>query len=188
MMKFFFLVLSVFMLSSCSGGKYAENQKKLDEMYGACKNPTKTLSKQKYKACLAKERAQGETMFDLAGDVNDLIRGKNRSVVYQNTVNSYLWNAALEMTKSYPLKIADNQGGFLETDWINDPENNLQRCLIKVRVLSQELVSTGVSTNLICEVKQDEVWVSDSKSYVDEEKQLTLKILSTASNLANTSL
>ena len=157
-------------------------------MYGECKNPTKKLSKQKYKACLAKERAQGDTMFDLAGDVNDLISGKNNSVVYQYSVNSYLWNAALEVTKSYPLKIADNQGGFLETDWINDPENNLQRCLIKVRILSQELVSTGVSTNLICEIKQNEVWVSDSNNYDEEEKQLTLKILSTAANLANTSL
>ena len=34
------------------------------------------------------------------------------------SVNPYLWKHQLKLTKSYPLNIADNQGGFIETDWI----------------------------------------------------------------------
>ena len=85
----------------------------MDELYG-CKKPGENLSKEKYKACLAKERAGGESIFDLEGNLNDLIRGKD-NVVYQYTVNPYLWRAAIEVTNTYPLKIADNQGGYIQT-------------------------------------------------------------------------
>ena len=188
MIKFFYILLGVIFLQSCTG-TYEENRKRADKLYGKCDNPADNLksNKAKYKACKAKERAGGESLFDLDGDLNDLIGFGNNQVVYQYSVNPYLWSASLEVTDNYSLKIADNQGGFLETDWIGDPENNLQRCLIKVRITSQELVSNGVSTSLICEIYQNDTWVSDSKSYVEEEKQLTLKILSVASKLANAS-
>ena len=47
----------------------------MDELYG-CKKPGENLSKEKYKACLAKERAGGKTFFDLEGELNDLINNK----------------------------------------------------------------------------------------------------------------
>ena len=158
---------------------------KLDELYGECRNPTKKLNKQQYKACLAKERANGESFFNLEGDLNDLIRGKKETIVYQNSINPYLWKASLEVTKKYPLKIADNQGGYIETNWINDDK---QRCLIKIRILSSELISTGVTTNFICENISDNKWINDGKNYINEEKQLTLSILKTAANLKSSNL
>ena len=51
-----------------------------------------------------------------------------------------------------------------------------------------ELISTGVMTKFICEKKENENWILDNKSYLAEEKQLTLKILSTASSLADSQL
>ena len=89
------------------------------------------------------------------------------------------------MTSPYPLKIADNQGGYIETDWIVDKSNQAQRCIIKINILSAELISTAVSSRLICENKSDDLWVSDSVQYVEEEKQLTLKILKLGNDLAN---
>ena len=139
----------------------------------------------KYQRCKAKERAGGESLFGLEGDLSDLIRGKNNDVVYQYSVNPFLWNASLEVTKSYPLKIADNMGGFIETDWITDSKNISQRCLIKIQVLSRELITTGVNTNFLCEKKDNNTWVSDDVKYVEEEKQITLKILEIASKLSN---
>ena len=53
-----------------------------------------------------------------------ILIGKKENVVYQSNVNPYLWNASLEVTKKYPLKIADNQGGFIETDWIYENNKN----------------------------------------------------------------
>ena len=153
----------------------------MDELYG-CKKPGENLSKEKYKACLAKERAGGESLFDLEGDLNDLIRGKD-NVVYQYTVNPYLWRAAIEVTNTYPLKIADNQGGYIQTEWINNTENNSIRCLIKIQILSKELITTGVSSNFLCENKANETWSSDNIDYIEEEKQITLKILEVAGKL-----
>ena len=190
MFRFVILLFVPLLLLSCGGGKYKDNQKKLDEIYGECDNPTKRilLSDLQYKNCKAKERAKGESLFDLDGDLNDLISGRNKDVVYINSVNPYLWGASLELTSSYPLKIADNQGGYIETDWIKNSENLNQRCLIKIKILSNELLSTGVSTKFICETKNNENWILDNKSYLSEEKQLTLKILSTASKLADSEL
>ncbi len=182
MTRIAYVILASLFLYSC-GGKYEENQKKIKDLYG-CKVPGENLSKQKYRDCLAKEQAEGERLFDLAGDLNDLIRGGNGGAVYQYAVNPDLWSASIEVTKSYPLKIADSQGGFIETEWINDSTNNSQRCLIKIQVRSTELISTGVTTNFICEKKVDGSWVSDNQDYIEEEKQLTLKILEIAGNLS----
>ncbi len=113
-----------------------------------------------------------------------LIDGKNNTV-YQYSVNPYLWSASLEVTSTYPIKIADNQGGFIETDWISQSGNNSLRCLIKIRVLSTELVTTGVDTKFLCENKDQGVWVSDNNEYLQEEKQITLKILEIAGRLAD---
>jgi hypothetical protein len=188
MIRLIYISLSLLILSSCGNGQHQKNMERLDELYGECKNPTRQLSKEKYKACLAKQRAGGESLFDLKGDINDLIAGRRDNVVIQNSVNPYLWRASLEMTSSYPLKIADNQGGYIETDWISSPENQNQRCLIKIRILSTELISTGVSSDFLCENKKLDTWVIDNQDYFEEEKQLTLQILKTASNLSNSVL
>ena len=76
----------------------------------------------------------------------------------------------------------------IETDWINQKEAPNNRCLIKVRIISQELVSNGVATKFICEEKIDNQWAADNDSYVEEEKQLTLKILSAAATISENSL
>ena len=186
MIRYFYLFLGLIFINSCTGN-YEENQKKLKEIYGECDNPVDKLksNKLKYQRCKAKERAGGESLFGLEGDLGDLIRGKNNDVVYQYSVNPFLWNASLEVTKSYPLKIADNMGGFIETDWITNSKNSSQRCLIKIQVLSRDLITTGVNTNFLCEKKDNNTWVSDDVKYVEEEKQITLKILEIASKLSN---
>tara|TARA_B100001121_G_C18684629_1_gene620106 strand:- start:1704 stop:2258 length:555 start_codon:yes stop_codon:yes gene_type:complete len=183
-MKKSLILLSLALLISCTGN-YEKNIAELDEVYGKCKNPARTYTEKQYKQCVISENAKGESFFGLQGDLGDLISGKDKETVYQSTVNTYLWNGALDVTNTYPLKIADNQGGFIETDWINNGNSN--RCLIKIRILSNEMISTGVSTKFVCETKVDGVWKKDNENYVKEEQQLTLKILENASNLKNTS-
>ena len=186
MFKYFFGIIGIIFFYSCSGN-YEEQRTKAAKLYGECDIPSENLkaNKIKYKQCKAKERAGGESLFDLDGDLNDLIKGDSKKV-YQYSVNPYLWSASLEVTSPYPIKIADNQGGFIETDWITQSDNNSQRCLIKIRVLSTELITTGVNTKFLCENKNNDIWVSDDKEYFQEEKQITLKILDIAGKLANT--
>ena len=177
----------VFILQSCSGN-YEKNMTKLNEIYGECDNPA-NQSRYKYGSkrwenCKARERAQGEKLFDIGGEINDLIGGKNKNVVYQNNINPELWRGSLEVTKKYPLKIADNQGGYIETDWIYSPGIENQRCLIKIQVLSSELITTGVTSNFLCEKKTNDIWVSDNNEYLNEEKKIILKILEIAGGLS----
>ncbi len=179
MLRYTIYLCAIFLIS-CTG-TYEQNQARMDDLYG-CKKPGENLSKEKYKACLAKERADGESFFDLEGNLNDLIGGKEK-VVYQYNVNPYLWKAALDVTKTYPLKIADSQGGYIQTEWINNTEDQSIRCLIKIQILSKELITTGVSTNFLCENKLNETWGPDNIDYIEEEKQITLKILEIAGTL-----
>ena len=58
--------------------------------------------------------------------------------------------------------------------------------LIKIQVLSSDLTTTGVTTNFICETKNNVNWVPDNKDYTQESNQITLKILEIAGNLKNT--
>lgn len=178
----------MFFLQACSGN-YDKNISKLDEIYGECDNPANSAiykkGSKKWENCKARERAQGEELFDIRGEINDLIGRKNENVVYQNNINPELWRGSLEVTKKYPLKIADNQGGYIETNWIYTPGIEDQRCLIKIQVLSSELITTGVTSTFLCENKVNETWVSDNVNYLDEEKKIILKILEIAGNLSN---
>ena len=189
MLKIFVFLFSSVIIFSCSGGNYEKNLQELDEVYGMCENPMRPLSTRKYKECIAAERANNESFFDINSDLNNLFnRGGNSNYVVQYTVNPSLWQAALNITEKFPLKIADNQGGYIETDWINQKESPNSRCLIKVRITSQELVSTGVATKFICEEKIDNQWVANNDSYLTEEKQFTLKILSAAADISQNTL
>ena len=183
------LLLLIFFLGGCSGN-YEKNMSKLDEIYGECDNPANS-SKYKYGSkrwenCKARERAQGEEFFDIGGEINELFGNRNNNVVVQNSVNPDLWRGALDVTKKYPLKIADNQGGYIETEWIYTPGIEDQRCLIKIQVVSRELITTGVTSSFLCEKKTNDVWISDNKNYQTEEKKIILKILEIAGKLSST--
>ena len=138
----------------------------MDKIHGVCNNPYRNYSKQEKKICEDKERAAGPD-----GEIGDPInitemienfRSGGQQTSYQGmTVNQNLWEASLILLDQYPLDIVDSQGGFISTDWIIKRENPNQRCLIKVNVTSQELLSNGVKVKLLCEQKELDVWYGD---------------------------
>ena len=79
--------------------------------------------------------------------------------------------------------ISTIEGGFISTEWITNKDIPDQRCLIKINVTSKELLANGVNVKIICENKSDDNWYQDSLSYIDQEKNLTLKILEIAKQL-----
>ena len=200
MLKLLSIILSLFILTSCNQGNHQKNLTELDEIYGKCDNPMReneynsnNKNSRIYRNCKAKEMAGGESLFDLEESFKDAFGIGSRSksdVLVVNSVNPLLWSASLDVTKDYPLKIADNQGGYIETDWIYGDGSlaDKNRCLIKIRVLSQDLISTGVQTNFICETKKNSNWANDEKDYFQQEKQITLSILERASELAQSNL
>ena len=201
MIKQFILltIISLLALSCSKTGNLEKNLEELDEIYGKCDNPMRAneynnhnKDSRLYRACKANENAKGTTLFDLGDSFKEAFNNQTSSnsgnLVYQNNVNSYLWRSALKLTKNYPLKIADNSGGYIETDWIYNDSSENNRCIIKIQITSPEIVSNGVDTVFICQIKSSENWVNDGINYKEEEKQLILKILSDASKTSNSQL
>ena len=179
-------IIFLFATLSCSGN--LENQKqKLDQIYGYCDNPQREFNDLEYEICKANERAAGPSGKGIEKEplslskLTDLLNGKgsSESPLISN-INPSLWQAALDVTSNYNLKIADSSGGFIQTEWINDPDLSNQRCLIKIQILSSELISTGVKTSILCETYDNENWASSDEKFLAEEKKLTLKILELA--------
>ena len=46
-------------------------------------------------------------------------------------------------------------------------------------------MSNGVNTKIICQRKETNEWYSSNELFIEEEKNLTLKILENASQLSN---
>lgn len=182
------LLLVVGCGSGIIGGKHQENLAKLDKVYGYCDNPQRQIQKGtiQYKVCKDKEAAAGADGLideDFKLPLVDRILNNEYGggqVIYTSSVNKYLWSGSLNVLADYPLKTADSNGGYLETEWIYDELG--QRCVIKIQISSLELVSNGVETNIICQKKIDSEWISTNEKFVNEEKQLTLGILSSARN------
>jgi hypothetical protein len=182
-MKKICVILIGFLLISCSGKNrnLEKNLEELDKIHGTCDNPHRNLTKSEYKVCKDKERVSKGDELD-AKSIADLIlgqRGGNATQIGVSPINIHLWNGAMETVKNYPLKNVDSVGGYLETEWIYDDENN-QRCAIKIKILSQQLISTAVQTNMICQDLNNDVWLNSKESLDNESKQITLTVLDKA--------
>ena len=191
--KFLSLIKIIFVLSfsvffiNCAG-TLEQDLKKLDEIYGYCDNPQRNLRGSKYETCKAKERAAGpegkadEKTAMSFDTIVEKIRGGPKQNVFSAPVNPSLWRGSLEALKPYDLKIADNQGGFIQTEWIYNSNEPNSRCIIKIQINSIELVSNGVDAVIQCQKKLGDIWQNDDIQYITEEKKLILKILELANN------
>ena len=181
------MILISSILLGC-GGKHQENVKKLDEVHGVCDNPARILTKRQYEICKMKQRGNsGENLDvdDLSTSLGELLSdqlGLGTTIVGGSSfANRYLWQASLDVLSPFPIKIADNGGGYIETDWIIDyNQSSDKRCQIKVMVRSTELVSNGIKSTLNCQSFDGQNWIADGQKYPKEEKNITLKILEVA--------
>lgn len=171
-------ILLFLLLSSCANPNLEKNLEELDKVYGRCDNPHRQYGKVEYQVCKDKERAgTNSEPFNISNFLENRSPNKDNAL-NRSMVNQDLWNSSLSVLEDYSLKIADNEGGYVETDWIYENQN---RCLIKVQIISAELISTGVKTKILCQKNNNDLWVNDNIIYVDEEKKLTLRILELAS-------
>ena len=185
--KIVLMMLISSILYGC-GSKHQENVARLDEVHGVCDNPARILTKRQYEICKMKERgnAGGELdIDDLETSLGELLSdqlGLGTTIVGGSSfANRYLWQASLDVLSPFPIKIADNGGGYIETDWIIDyNQSSDKRCQIKIMVRSSELVSNGLKSTLNCQDFDGENWNTDKKEYPNEEKNITLKILEVA--------
>ncbi len=189
-MKVLIILLTLILLQSCSntGGDIEKNLAETDKIYGKCNNPNRQFTYITKKICEDQERAAGPD--GVVGDPINLTEifsglGGNKKIIYAGAnSNQFLWNGALETLKEYPLMTVDSQGGFISTDWILEEANPDQRCMIKINITSRELISNGVNTKILCQKKETEEWYLNNEIFIEEEKNITLKILEKASQLS----
>ena len=187
-----FILLAVILISGCNANRAQQSEeslKRLDDLYGYCDNPQRNIKGTDYEICIAKQRANsGEplTTEDIATSLSGLFKRDEKIAggASYSLVNSYLWQASLRVLTPFSIKIADNSGGYIETDWILDYNQTPDtRCQIKTIILSPELVSNGIEVAINCQNFDGQNWQGDRKEYLEEEKNLTLKILQTAASL-----
>ena len=183
-----FSSMSIFFFFGCSSNNYQDNLAKLDKIYGKCDNPNRTLSSREYKFCKTQEEVGNldKERVDILAVFNRDNKKSNNSGTSMS-INPSLWQASLQVLKRYPLENADALGGIIETKYIYSEENINQRCVIKILITSQEIISNGVSTEIICENKKANNWYADQNDYLEEAKQITLSILKKANELELTS-
>ena len=193
MLKLLFGFVIALSISSCSQGlnegNIEKNLKATDKIYGRCNNPNRQFTLIEKEICIAKERAagpDGEVGDPLnLTEIIDKFNNPDKNVVYGGlSVNEFLWNGSLSVLGAYPLQTVDSQGGFISTEWILDKEETNKRCQIKINITSQEFVSTGVETKILCQKKDGSEWYPEKEILVEEEKKITLKILEKAQELS----
>ena len=189
MMRFIIVFSAYLALISCSSNNQA-NLEKFDKVYGRCDNPHRQMSDREYNICVAQERAVSldKEPISIAGIFKKDENSASSQGSIGSTINQFLWQSSLKVLTDYPLKNVDSIGGYIETEPVYDKENLSQRCTIKITILSSQLISNGIDTNIICEQKQQDLWISTNEDFSNEEKQLSLKILSEAQNISNTNL
>ena len=194
MWKILVCFASILILSSCSQGlnqgSIEKNLEATDKIYGRCNNPNRQFSEVEKEICISKVRAAGPDgeigeAFNIT-DLIDKINNPNKGVVYAGSnVNQFLWNGSLSVLETYPLKTVDSQGGFIASDWILNKNEPDKRCQIKVNVTSQDLISTGVKTKIICQEQNNSQWYPNNEMLIEQEKKITIKILEIAQELSN---
>ena len=193
MLKSLISMALVLLLTSCSqgimGGNLEKNLEETDKIYGKCNNPNRQMSAIDKEICRGKVMATGpdgkiDDPINLT-DMFDRFNNPNKNVVYGGlSVNQYLWQGSLSVLENYPLQTVDSQGGFISTDWIINKDEPNRRCQIKINVISQDLISTGVKTKLLCQENDNDQWYPDGTLLVEEEKKITLTILEKAQELS----
>ncbi len=185
MRKFYlFILTSLFsvLILSCQGTR-EQDLKKLDKLWGYCDNPHREFSELEYNTCKRKEMAKRSDdanmePFNLTDLMDKINNGFDSGTgLVNSSVNPYLWQGSIDVTSDYNLKIADATGGFLQTEWIYEENSSNKRCLIKIQIVSAEYISTGVKSSFLCENKNEDIWITDGKKYLEEEKMLTLRVL-----------
>lgn len=73
-------------------------------------------------------------------------------------VNRFLWRASLDTVAFMPVKMADVQGGIIQTDWYQDQDQPDERFRVNIFVISDDLRADGVRVGVFREERAGDAW------------------------------
>ncbi len=154
------LILLLFALSSCKGGK----------LPGADARKVSADPRERVKKNIEEGRG-----FRLMGSID-----KRNSGEFDFASSNELWRASLDTLDFMPLALANYSGGIIVTDWYNDGDAINESVKISIRFLSNEVRSDALVIKVFyknCSVQQS-CKITDRSGSLSTE--LTNKILTKA--------
>ena len=164
MIKKLMILLTVFIISSCSNNEIVTNP---------------VTGKKTTPGIFSKDAEKGVS-------ITDLLNPKDRGGISAN-VNGFLWRASLNILSIAPLISTDALGGTIITDWFIHKNIKNQRIKITAFIKTSELRSDGIEVKVHIQNKEDGVW-SDVMTNNKLKTQIEDKILNEARILRINSL
>ncbi|MFC1674011.1 DUF3576 domain-containing protein [Pseudomonadota bacterium] len=160
------LLIAVFSLSACEGGKVREVRKKSATEVGKqySDNPNETLF----------GGGIGGSSKDTAGVGTGGIG-----------VNSYLWRATLDTIAFMPVSSADPFGGVIITDWYAPPETPSERFKLNIYVLGKALRADGLRVSVFRQAIDNAGNWRDATVEPDAGRKIEDAVLTRARQLRN---
>ena len=122
------LVILIFTLSSCKGGK----------LPGADARKVSADPRERVQKNIEEGRG-----FRLMGSIN-----KKNAGEFDFASSNELWRASLDTLDFMPLALANYSGGIIVTDWYNDGDAINESVKISIRFLSNEIRSDALNINV----------------------------------------
>lgn len=76
------------------------------------------------------------------------------------SINTYLWQGALDTLSFMPLSSADPIGGTIITDWYSSTNNPDERCKLNIFISGKELKTQNLRVASFCQNYQNNRWVN----------------------------
>jgi len=182
-LKFFLLILSLFLLS-CNKNLSEEEKKELwskaqtsGEIYNRSGSvlPNAT-DKQKTRAMRDAETrlSTGGGLFGKSGlDVFGIINNQNNNTVTGGVgmpINPYLWQASIDTISFMPLSSTDPFAGTIITDWYTSEKNTEERCKLNIFINGLELKTDNLKVLSFCQTLKNSQWVNNATNQEDNTK------------------
>ena len=173
LIKFLIVIGSLIFITSCNSGKSEEEMEELwsksqttgqiIERSGTAVNPTlnKDLAMRD-----AETRLQtggglfGKKGISMSGLINQDTETNTVVGSIGMSINTYLWQGALDTLSFMPLSSADPIGGTIITDWYSSTNNPDERCKLNIFISGKELKTQNLRVASFCQNYQNNRWVN----------------------------
>ena len=169
------VIISASYLYSCNSGKSDEE---MEELWSKAQTTGEIIKRSgtKFNSGVNKERAlsDAQTRLQTGGGlfgkkgltVGDIFNpgggeNKNNSVgTVSMSINTFLWQGALDTVSFMPLNSADPIGGTIITDWYSTSNNPDERCKLNIYISGTELKTQNLKVASFCQEYINQRWIN----------------------------
>ena len=195
LIKILIVIGSLIFITSCNSGK---SEEEMEELWSKSQTTGQIIERSgtNINPALNKELAMrdAETRLQTGGglfgkkglSMSGLINqdSETNTVVGSigMSINTYLWQGALDTLSFMPLSSADPIGGTIITDWYSSTNNPDERCKLNIFISGKELKTQNLRVASFCQNYQNNRWVNKDISD-DNNMKLENAILNKAKKL-----